>query len=174
MFSAIKTYVWNNAHKLLTSASVAIQKNDVDRADHFSYIFAELAKSYMSQIIENGSTEILEILVQLLEGVLELSCTSQLPFWKEFFNKINKHQDKDLKLTSFSTILIRLLGCLSTKATIPDYLLPELNQIPMRDEMFDEFIYLRRDIGSLIRNLCKCCGSQPVITYIQQRIDISY
>ena len=76
MFSEIKTYVWNNAHKLLTSASVAIQKNDVDRADHFSYIFAELAKSYMSQIFENGSTEILEILVQLLEGVLELSCKS--------------------------------------------------------------------------------------------------
>jgi len=36
----------------------------------------------------------------------------------------------------------------------------------MRDEIFDDISSLRRDIGSLIRNLCKCCGAKPVIVFV--------
>ena len=52
---------------------------------------------------------------------------------------------------------MRLLVCLSKKANIPDYLFTDLNEISLRDEAFDELISLRRDLGSLIRNFCKCC-----------------
>lgn len=48
----------------------------------------------MSQIIQSGSIQIVEILVQLFEGVDELSCKSQLPFWKEFFKNLNKDEEK--------------------------------------------------------------------------------
>jgi hypothetical protein len=93
----------------------------------------------------------------LFEGVDELSCSSQLPFWKEFFNKLNKDEEKENKLQYFSAILMRLLVCLSKKANIPDYLFTDLNEIPMRDEVFDDLISLRRDLGSLVRSFCKCC-----------------
>lgn len=69
---------------------------------------------------------------------------------------------------------MRLLGCLCQKSCIPDYLFCDLNEISMRDESFDDLMNLRRDIGSLIRNLCKCCGAKPVITYTNQRISESY
>lgn len=52
---------------------------------------------------------------------------------------------------------MRLLICLSKKANIPDYLFTDINEIPMRDEVFDDLINLRRDLGSLIRSFCKCC-----------------
>jgi hypothetical protein len=63
-------------------------------------IFAELAISYMSHIIDSGSIQIVEILVQLLEGIPEISCRNQLSFWKAFFTKLGQEDDdhKEQKL----------------------------------------------------------------------------
>lgn len=44
----------------------------------------------------------------------------------------------------------------------------------MRDEQFDDVVTLRKDLGTLIRNLCKCCGAQPVIAYLNTRFGDSY
>lgn len=90
MFSSIKEYIAAQTNMMLSVASNAIQQHDEERADHFSMIFSELAIAYLSHIIDSGSVQIMEILVQLLEGVPELSCKSQLKFWKALFNKLNK------------------------------------------------------------------------------------
>jgi hypothetical protein len=65
---------------------------------------------------------------------------------------------------------MRLLGCLSQKSCIPEFLFCDVNEVSMKDEIFDDLSTLRRDLGSLIRNLCKCCGAQPVIKYISHNL----
>ena len=46
--------------------------------------------------------------------------------------------------------------------------------MPHSEETFEDLYSLRKDIGSLIRNLCKCSGAQPVITYTSQRMITSF
>lgn len=65
---------------------------------------------------------------------------------------------------------MRLLGCLTQKACIPEYQFCDINEVQMKDEMFDDLLALRRDLGSLIRNLCKCCGVTPVIKYASTKL----
>jgi hypothetical protein len=69
---------------------------------------------------------------------------------------------------------MRLLGTLCQKATVADYLFVELNSVSMRDEQFDDVVALRRDLGTLIRSLCKCCGAQAVTAYLNTRFGDSY
>ena len=75
-FVQIKSIIAGNVDSLLASASVAINKNDVERAEQLSRVFSQLALAHSSQIIATGQTQILEILVKLLTDVPELSCRS--------------------------------------------------------------------------------------------------
>lgn len=91
--------------------------------------------THASQIIETGQTQILEILVKLLTDVPDLSCRTQIPFWKDFFKKLDKRgDDKQTKLQQFERILLLLLDSLCKKSTMQSYLFQELNELPMRDE----------------------------------------
>jgi hypothetical protein len=54
------------------------------------------------------------------------------------------------------------------------YLFEELNETPMRDENFDDVCSLRKDLGSLIRALSKCCGTSPVLSLLDARIAASF
>jgi len=83
-------------------------------------------------------------------------------------------ESKNSKLEYFGQILMRLLGCLSHKARIPDFLFCDLNEVPMKDEIFDDLLMLRRDLGSLTRNLTKCCGVKPVIKYVSSAMSENY
>lgn len=75
-FVQIKSIIAGNVDSLLASASVTINKNDVERAEQLSRVFSQLALAHSSQIIATGQTQILEILVKLLTDVPELSCRS--------------------------------------------------------------------------------------------------
>jgi len=52
---------------------------------------------------------------------------------------------------------------------------PELflltNSISLREEDFDAHTVLRRDLGSLLRKLSKCCGSS-ILSFMNQRLGI--
>ena len=73
-FQAIKNVIVQNVDSILNCASSAIANSDVERAEQFSRIFSAIASAHTSQIVESGSTQILDILVKLLNGVSELSC----------------------------------------------------------------------------------------------------
>lgn len=63
IFTPIKEHVAENVNLLIAAATQAIATSDCDRAEQLTMIFAELALSYMSQILESGSVQIMEILV---------------------------------------------------------------------------------------------------------------
>ena len=65
---------------------------------------------------------------------------------------------------------MRLLGCLCQKAKLETFLFEELNSISFRDELFDDVSMLRRDLGSLARNLTTCCGAEPVVKFVAAKI----
>jgi hypothetical protein len=174
-FVQIKSIIAGNVDSLLASASVAINKNDVECAEQLSRVFSQLALAHSSQIIATGQTQILEILVKLLTDVPELSCRSQIAFWKDLFRKLQKcGEEKQKYLTQFEQTLLQLLESLCRKATMPDYSFQELNETSMREEPFDEICKLRKDIGSLIRALSKCCGTLPVLNLLDTRIAKSF
>ena len=134
-FESIKQVVVANFNSLLTSASTAISTQNTENAEQHSRVFAQLAMTHASQIIETGQTQILEILVKLLTDVPDLSCRTQIPFWKDFFKKLDKRgDDKQTKLQQFERILLLLLESLCKKSNMQSYLFQELNELPMRDE----------------------------------------
>jgi len=49
---------------------------------------------HKSEIIESGSTQVMDILVKLLESMPELSPRCQLDFWKPFFKTLNGLKEK--------------------------------------------------------------------------------
>jgi hypothetical protein len=163
-FVQIKSIIAGNVDSLLASASVAINKNDVECAEQLSRVFSQLALAHSSQIIATGQTD-----------VPELSCRSQIAFWKDLFRKLQKcGEEKQKYLTQFEQTLLQLLESLCRKATMPDYSFQELNETSMREEPFDEICKLRKDIGSLIRALSKCCGTLPVLNLLDTRIAKSF
>lgn len=44
----------------------------------------------------------------------------------------------------------------------------------MRDEEFDDICELRKDLGSLIRALSKCCGTLAVLNLLDARMAASF
>jgi len=42
----------------------------------------------MSQIVDLGQTDIVYILLSLMQELTEMPCRAQLPFWEDFFTKI--------------------------------------------------------------------------------------
>ena len=67
-----------------------------------------------------------------------------------------------------------MLEALCRKATIEDYLFTDLNEVSMRDEQFDDVCSLRRDLGSLIRALSKCCGTLPLLKLLEGLLNKSF
>jgi len=55
-----------------------------------------------------------------------------------------------------------------------NYRFQELNEKPMRDEEFDDICELRKDLGSLIRALSKCCGTLAVLNLLDARMAASF
>ena len=70
-------------------------------------------------------------------------------------------------------MVIRLLGSICFKARMdPDHFVL-LNQKSMREEDFDALNMSRRDLGSLLRTICKCCGAS-VLGFLNQRLSECY
>lgn len=92
-FESIKQVVVANFDSIVQSASVAMSTLDAEISEQHCRVFSQLALSHTSQIIETGQTQILDILVKLLSDVPDLSCRTQIAFWKDFFKKLEKCGD---------------------------------------------------------------------------------
>ena len=103
-----------------------------------------------------------------MQELPEMPCRAQLPFWEDFFSKI-----KGEKMIPFQEIVVQLLGCICKKATLDPHLFLLLNKKSTREEDFDAQTELRRDLGSLLRKLCKCCGSS-ILPFMNQRLGMQY
>ena len=56
-------------------------------------VFGELAISHMDHIV-GGQTQIVDVLIKLLEGIPDLTCRQQMPFWKKLFGDLKDQPSK--------------------------------------------------------------------------------
>ena len=46
-----------------------------------------------------------------------------------------------------------------------------MNKIPLRDQVFDDVSFLRRDLGDILRALCRCLGPMTVLPLLSQQLN---
>jgi len=51
-----------------------------------------------------------------------------------------------------------------------DFDFEEMNKTSSRGEEFDDLVMLRRDLGSLIRALCRCCGPLTIYQFYKEKL----
>ena len=88
---------------------------------------------------------------------------AQVEFWPKFFDKITKREDKAQILQTFEQLILKLLGHISTRSTMEPDTWESLNKINQRDSVFDEMFAIRRDLGDILRAICRCIGPTSVL-----------
>ena len=94
-----------------------------------------------------------------------------MPLWKKLFGDL---KDKPQKIEQFGGFFLRLIQCINAKAVFPSCLFSELNQLSIKDDEFGDIVAMRKDLGSLVRNMVKCCGFQPIMSYTSKMIEQHY
>ena len=117
----------------------------------------------MPQIIEQGSL-LLDILISLLE-MSESDCYVQLPFWRDLFRQISRIEDeaqRNAKFAQFEQVVLKLVNLVIKRAKMEDTMFLDFNQIPSLSSDFEELYAVRRDLGSLLKGICKSCGALTI------------
>lgn len=86
-----------------------IESQDEEKGQELSKVFAELAITHMDHIL-SGQIQVVDVMVQLLEKIPQLTCKQQKPFWKALFKRLG--QENQQKLEQFGPLFLRLIACL--------------------------------------------------------------
>lgn len=125
----------------------------------------------MPQIIEQGSL-LLDILISLLE-MSESDCYVQLPFWRDLFRQVSRIEDeaqRNAKFAQFEQVVLKLVNLVIKRAKMEDTMFLDFNQIPSLSSDFEELYAVRRDLGSLLKGICKSCGALTIYPILIQQL----
>ena len=150
----------SRAQELQEHVKKVIESGDFERADQFSQIILELASYHMEQIVENGGSTLLDVLIAHLE-MQGSSCYRQLSFWRDLFRRVSRiddDQERMAKLQQFEQVVLKLVTLVLRRVKMEDDMFYEFNTTSLEASHFEELFADRRDLGKLFKDICKSCG----------------